>query len=113
MAPDELAEPLLPAATTERRATTAGVALNIFMIVCYPFGVPYCFGGMGWAAGGVVLAVSAAINVAAGVCVGDVCARLPHLTTYPGLVAEAFGEGAGSATRALQYAAGADGIRCR
>ena len=58
-----------------RRATVRSTVLNVFTLICYPYGVPYCFGQMGWVLGSVFLVGSTWINVEAGVALGEICAR--------------------------------------
>ena len=77
--------------------------LNVFTLVCYPYGVPYCFGQMGWTLGSLFLVVSTWINVEAGMALGDICSRFPELTSFPRVVASCFGRRAGEATLWVQY----------
>ena len=86
-----------------RRATVRSTVLNVFTLICYPYGVPYCFGQMGWVLGSVFLVGSTWINVEAGVALGEVCARRPELTSFPKVVRAAFGGRWGAATLWLQY----------
>ena len=86
-----------------RRATVRSTVLNVFTLICYPYGVPYCFGQMGWVLGSVFLVGSTWINVEAGVALGEICARRPELTSFPKVVRAAFGGRWGAATLWLQY----------
>ena len=86
-----------------RRATVRSTVLNVFTLICYPYGVPYCFGQMGWVLGSVFLVGSTWINVEAGVALGEICARKPELTSFPKVVRAAFGGRWGAATLWLQY----------
>lgn len=82
-----------------RRATFWSTTINVFTLICYPYGVPYCFGQTGWYVGTVFLCFSTWINVEAGICLGEICSRRPELTSFPRVVDAAFGSRWGEARR--------------
>lgn len=88
---------------TQRKMTTWRATTTVFTLICYPFGVPYCFGQMGWYFGTFFLLFSTWINIEAGVALGEICAENESLSTFPAVVGGAFGSAAATWTLYVQY----------